>query len=214
MRFPRILLLSVLFALPVLGALGFGAEPAPVALPPVAVGQGFQVPTTTGDVLKVVLVPSAEAGKFVAVFVFKDAAGQPTAVTGTVAVVLGLNGPLPSPGPLPQPDLTGLAKLSRDWAAELVPKDGRAADAAKLAQSFDSVAVKIAAGVLKTADEVAEATTEANRAALGERRDAWVSWGRRLAEYLVAEAKAERLKTPEDHQQAWGEIAKGLRAVQ
>lgn len=133
------------------------------------------------------------------------------AVRGT-----GPSPPDPQPPPRPDPDLPegryGLAKVVYELAVQHVPQQSRSA-AQPLAQNYRGVAAQIAAGTLSGAAAILKATTEQNRDAVGEHRDAWQAFFRALAVPLQEHSNAGRLRTNEDFQTAWGEIAIGLEAV-
>jgi len=122
--------------------------------------------------------------------------------------------PTPPPPPIPpQPDPLGpFSVLVRDWCVTLVPIEGRAAEAAALADSFRAMAAKIAAGVVVEPVEIVAQTYAANQAAVPN-YTRWATFGRKLADQLNAEAKAGTLKTPEQYARAWRLIAAGLEAV-
>lgn len=169
----------------------------------------FVVPATEG-VSQAIFRFVDEFGRFHGVYATVGPDGTLTLKTCYLVVGDSVSPPTPPVPPAPDP-LTGLAKLVHDWAATL-PDDAKA-KAPALAASFESIASQMAAGTLKFADEIIKATAEANRTALGDKRDNWVVWAQQLQKHLNAESQAGRLKTVEEHRAAWLDIAKGLRAV-
>lgn len=84
-------------------------------------------------------------------------------------------------------------------------------DAAKLAESFESIAAQVAAGVLQTANDITAATAEANRQALGESLPEWLPVLRELQTAMKNLAAEGKLATPDQHRDLWVDIAQGLR---
>lgn len=83
-------------------------------------------------------------------------------------------------------------------------------EALLLAQSFESVAATIAAGVNTTPQEIVEATAVANRQALGPAIDSWQPVLQQLQTLLRTKAENGSLVTAEQHANVWREIATGL----
>lgn len=111
---------------------------------------------------------------------------------------------LPSPSPLvPEP-----TRLAREWLA-LVPVQARAR-AGALAAAFRAVAVEIEAGKLKDPAAIIQASTERNRAALEDDRNAWLPWFEKLRDYMNGLVEKGGLKTPGEHARLFREIADGL----
>jgi hypothetical protein len=126
-------------------------------------------------------------------------------------------GPSPSPEPNPSPPRPvpdgrfGLAAKAAEWAKE-VPQPARG-KAAALAGSFRAVAAAIAAGTITSAEAIIQRTRESNVAALAEQRAAWSGWLETLRQELNGLAKSGRLKSLEDHAEAWRELATGLESI-
>lgn len=169
----------------------------------------FVVPATEGASQAIFRFVD-EFGRFQGVYATVGTDGTLTLKTCYLVVGDSVDPPTPPVPPTPDP-LTGLAKLAHDWAATL--PDAAKMKAPALAASFEGIASQMAAGTLKFADEIIKSTAEANRAALGDKRENWVVWAQKLQAHLNAESAAGRLKTVDEHRTAWLEIAKGLRAV-
>lgn len=112
--------------------------------------------------------------------------------------------PGPTPVPVPVPTKT-LADLVDGWADAVSGTNKDERD--RLANSFESVAAQIAAGVLKDPDAVIAATKASNGAALATRLASWASFSAELGKHLNALAAKGEL----DHAVLWREIAEGLR---
>ncbi len=135
----------------------------------------------------------------------------------SLSAVVKVEGDAPVPPP-PPPDppspLTGLSKLVYDWALTETPQAKRVVYASALSRSYDGMAAKIAAGAVKTPQDIIDQTTAANRAAIGEAgRTAWLPFFQQLRVHCNTASKAGLLVTPEHHAAAWRQIAKGLEAV-
>jgi hypothetical protein len=118
------------------------------------------------------------------------------------------------PGPDEYPNISKpnanaeLDKWVAYWCAvNKRPKDG----ADRLAGSFESIAAQIAAGVLQTANDIIQASAEANRNALGDSLLDWVPVLRELQTIMRTLAEQGKLSNPSQHQAVWEMIAKGLR---
>lgn len=116
------------------------------------------------------------------------------------------------PPPPPPPPLSPLAKQTRDWATTLVPTEARL-KCESVAQSLDAISSRMAAGTLTDPAKIIAATRDANQAAVGEMRGVWLPFFEEVRKYLNAEAAAGRLKTLEQHQAVWKDVAAGLRAA-
>lgn len=79
----------------------------------------------------------------------------------------------------------------------------------KLAESFEAIAARKAD--LHDPVDWIKATAESNRAALGDRLDAWRPVLDKIGSELVKRAENGTLMTPEEHEKAWLEVAEGLR---
>lgn len=111
--------------------------------------------------------------------------------------------PIP-PSPLvPEP-----TRLAREWLALAAPQ--ARSRAAALAQAFREIAAEIESGKLKDPAAIIQASTERNRAALGEDRNAWLPWFEKLREYMNTLADKGGLKTAADHAVFFRQIADGL----
>jgi len=144
---------------------------------------------------------SPEAGSWTFVLAASD--GQELVQT-THAVTV--SGPSP-PGPIPPPGPDSLAQRVRGWRARVTSATA-AAEAERLAYSFESIAAQIAAGALKTPEAVIQATMIGNQGALGPAIDAW----RPFFESLRAELNRREEAGPLDYAALWREIAGGLRS--
>ena len=125
-------------------------------------------------------------------------------------------GPEPTPPEPPEPDLPegrfGLARLTYQLARQHVP-DGSRAVADALAENYRGIAARIAAGTLSEPVEILAETTAGNRRAVGDDAKAWMPFFQQLAARMRELDQGGELKSPEDFQQAWAEIATGLDAV-
>lgn len=117
-------------------------------------------------------------------------------------------GPGPGPGPEPGPDAPELTRLASQWL-ELVDINARALRN-DLAAAFRRTANRIDAGELRTPAEIIQASSEANRQAVGDQRNDWLPWFERLREQLNGLAADGQLETPADHARAFRELADGL----
>jgi hypothetical protein len=114
-------------------------------------------------------------------------------------------------------NLSGLAKDTRDWATQLVPADGRAAEAKRLAAGYRSVGERAAKGEFSSLIEVQQAQAIENRKALGipledtqtGKASRWYPVILKWAEYLKSHPPADaKAMSPIS-----ADIAKGLEAV-
>lgn len=127
----------------------------------------------------------------------------------------GPNPPGPNPEPLP-PGRFGLAAWSRDTASTTLTAltaTQRVESAKLLAGSFEGIASAIAAGTIRSLDDVNTKTQVSNRAALGAYQSSWMAWATQLNAKIAALDDAGQIKTTDDAREAWLEIATGLRAV-
>jgi hypothetical protein len=86
----------------------------------------------------------------------------------------------------------------------------RNSDASLLADSFESIASSIAAGVYKDYNSILTATRNANRLAISSKNE-WAPWFAKLASKLEASFSDGSIKTQDQVQLAWREIAYGLK---
>jgi hypothetical protein len=175
----------------------------------IALGVPFEVPLKDGTKAQAAILQGPNQAIYV------------VAANGSLRTwqLVPLVAPPPNPTPEPTPDpLSGLALLVNQWAGESVPSAGRAAIAARLADTFRNEAAKIGKDLAyKAPADIAKlvaATKDANTIVLGTERDKWAAWLEKLRVYLNAEASAGRLTTIEQHKDAWLAIEKGLRKVQ
>ncbi len=123
--------------------------------------------------------------------------------------------PDPDPEPEPDPDppepLPELSQFVYDSYLDDVRVRHRGEYAEKISAVFGSIASRIAAGVLRTPEEIIEITAKENKKAVGfrSRRD-FMPWFENLADYLNEWAKDGKLSTPDDYALAWEDIAIGL----
>jgi len=82
----------------------------------------------------------------------------------------------------------------------------------KLAASFESIAATISAGVNTTPEAIIQATSDANRNALGDSLESWKPVLLELQTKFQKLAEEGKLTTAEQHAQTWREVAAGLRA--
>ncbi|MGB9619091.1 MAG: hypothetical protein ACPL7K_01610 [Armatimonadota bacterium] len=115
----------------------------------------------------------------------------------------------PGPGPAPpRPEIPEAERLAREWLS-LVQEPARSR-AGALAAAFRNVAERIEKGDLTDATAIIEASTQANREALGADRNAWLPWFEKLRSYMNTLAESGKLKTVEEHAKLFREIANGL----
>lgn len=125
-------------------------------------------------------------------------------VTGGGPVPPGPSPPGPQPGPPPSPfaELTSIAKATAPEASK-----------ADVRINFRTVATKVAAGTIRDWPSLVSETSAANRASIGDAKDAGHPWNKFFMEIgakLDEHKKAGRLETPQSWQQAWMAIADGL----
>lgn len=94
---------------------------------------------------------------------------------------------------------------------ETIQSTEKKTEALLLAQSFNSVASIMATDNLVTPKQIAEATKESNRLALGENLTKWNSFRDALAFELKAMLDGGKLSTPAEHIVVWKQIAEGLK---
>jgi len=117
----------------------------------------------------------------------------------------------PAPGPQPpapeplDPSAPLDVKLAH-WLAEM---DANKNDCERLAQSFESVAAQIRAGVIPI-DKISAATKESSHTALGHHTEVWTPFMAHLKAVMVAASKAGKLQTVEQYDNLWMEISRGL----
>lgn len=109
------------------------------------------------------------------------------------------------------PGITGLAKQSYDWTIA-VNVASKKADAAKLAASFTAVAAQIQNGSLRDVSAILNATKESNDRAITT-REQWLPWFTRMSEHLQKSFSNGSIKTLQQFNTAWLEIAKGLQTA-
>lgn len=138
------------------------------------------------------------------------------AYENTVDVVIHnirVGNPVPKPGDYPvviKPEAgAAFSEWLPYWCSLTVRTE---AETRKLADSFDSVAATISAGVYTTPEEIIKATSEANRQALGDSLESWKMVLLSLQNEFKARANAGTLASPEQHADMWREVAVGLRA--
>jgi len=140
------------------------------------------------------------------------------AFKGTVDVathVITIQGqePLPPDDNKPTPEVpepeegSSLDTWVTYWCASLqLPKH----EARQLAESFESVAAMISADVGLKPQDIIEATSKANRAALGDSIDQWVPLLQQLQGALQKQAEEGNLVTVDQHTEVWRLVATGL----
>jgi hypothetical protein len=135
------------------------------------------------------------------------------AYNGSVDVathIVTVGGGVPYVPDVSKPDaVAGVDKWAVYWCStNELPSD----EAERLADSFEAVSAQIAAGVLQKADEIIAATAAANRKALGDSLPEWMPVLRELQAVMQEKAEQGELATPDQHQDLWKEIARGLRS--
>lgn len=147
-------------------------------------------------------------------FIVACAAGDSVDVKKHIVRILGISPPPPidpidpiKPNPIHITSELGKKVIS--WC-EKVQSPTRSAEARQLASGFESVASQIDAGILTSAYEIIQSTTDANKGALGDRLQVWIPFLRGLQAELEQRADNGTLVSPAQHSVAWKEIAKGL----
>ncbi len=163
---------------------------------------------------KAVVFSSPSAGRFFVVLIVVQVSedGAVSRATTRHIVQVGDNGPGPKP---PDPDptpLTGMAKVAYDTAIAKVAAGSRV-NARKSAAAFRAVASMIAAGTIKSAQEVIRETSAQRKTQLGADADNWNDWATEIGAKLNDLSKDGSLKTLDDHATVWLQIAQGLEAV-
>jgi len=153
---------------------------------------------------------SGVPGEFM--FIVACAVNDSVDVKRHIVRVIGVTPPPPQPPvpPTPPGPETALSKQVGTWCAK-IQSPSRSGDAVKLAGAFEGVAAQIDAGTLTQPYDIITATTEANRASLGDQLQAWIPFLRSLQAELEQRADDGLLVTPVQHSAVWKEIAKGLR---
>lgn len=156
------------------------------------------------------------------VFTEKDPEGKITeiaqrTVTKIKAVQITGGTGTPPVNPGPGNGLTGLAKSAHDWVAMVNASPTYTAvavkaDAAKLAASFRSIADKIQNGQITDVSTILAQTKASNDAAIAN-RDAWLPWFTQMSQYLQQAYGNNTIKTMQQFEQAWRDIATGLDAA-
>ena len=109
-------------------------------------------------------------------------------------------------GPPEAPVSDSLAEWIPVWLwSAFLPED----ECEALADSFETLANR---ADLQEPRDWSRATAEANRAALGDRIDAWKPILNKVGAALQKLAETGALTTPEDHRKVWLDIAAGLRS--
>lgn len=117
----------------------------------------------------------------------------------------------PAPGPqppAPEP-LDPSAPFAEKLAYWLTDMEANKNDCERLAQSFESVAAQIRAGVIPL-DKISAATRESSRTALGHRAEVWGPFMASLKAVMITSSKAGQLETVEQYDHLWLEISKAL----
>lgn len=160
------------------------------------------------------IIWQGDAGEYAAVFFPPGDTVQPLVQKVTLGTIIPPLPPTPPtpPTPPPGPPLSALAAQTRDWVITLVPPTA-AIRCELVAQSFSAISSQMAAGTLAEPAKIIAATRDANQAAVGELRDAWLPFFQKVRKYLNAESAAGRLATLAQHQAVWNDLAAGLRAA-
>lgn len=173
---------------------------------------------TWPDTTRVVLSSGTKTQTYVVIltasYVFLDGENviQKTAQAITMVQVGEGNSGIPT-----SPNLTGLAKSSYEWTSTVIRAGAYddtkvKADAKKLADAFLKTADRIKTGELADANAIIAATKAENDASI-ENRNEWLPWFTRMSEALRQGYSDQTIKTPEQFQAAWREIARGLQAA-
>lgn len=160
----------------------------------------FQAPGADGPAQVVAMPPAVDGAQYLVV----------TTPSGTTIYRLTPVG-APGPGPGPAP-LVGLAKEVHDLAVANVAPERRV-DSPGLAANYTAIAAQIAAGTLKTGEDVQRAAKEANQKTLGDKAAAWQTFFAALAGRFQTLEAESKLATPDQIRAAMLEVAAGLGAV-
>ena len=123
---------------------------------------------------------------------------------GMLEKIVTVEGQAPTPGP---EGFSG--RLTRVF--DEVKSPDKKTEGTKLSETFKTVASMIAAGVLKTLDDVQTATFEMNKDALGANRELWSPVSAEISAEMQKRAENGTLSTLQEHQAAWREVAEILR---
>ena len=158
---------------------------------------------------------SPSSGRFfvtlIGVSVDADGAIEKTVARHVVTIGDGTPTPNPDNPPEPEPQLEGIAKTAHDLVDDVVPGDSRKHHK-KTAAAFRNVSSMIAAGAIKTADDVIAETATQTKAQLSSAHEDWRAWGNAIGDELNTLASAGKLKTMAQYSATYLEIADGLEA--
>lgn len=110
--------------------------------------------------------------------------------------------------------LSGLSRLAYEWTNDVIKTDTYdrqqwTTDAAKLAESFKTIAGEIQSGALTDVGAILKRTKDNNNATM-DNHDQWLPWFTKMTDHLQASFNNGTIKTVEDYNKAWLEIANGL----
>lgn len=173
---------------------------------------------TWPDTTRVVLSSGTKSGSYVVIltasYVFLDGENvvQKTAQAITMVQVGEATATLPA-----DPGLTGTAKAAYDWTSTVLRTneytDAKVkADAKKLSEVFLKVADRVKKGELSDVNAIIAATKAENDAAI-ENRNEWLPWFTRMSDALRRGYADNSIKTVEQYEATWREIARGLAAA-
>lgn len=133
-------------------------------------------------------------------------------VTTLVIKIEGSDPVTPTPVEIPTVAKPADGASLLEWIPYWCSRSERSkAETLKLAQSFESVAAQISAGVLTDITEIVNTTSKANREALAGSVVDWLPVLQNIQNELKNRAETGVLATAEQHASTWREIAQGLR---
>ncbi len=173
---------------------------------------------TWPDTTRVVLSSGTKSGNYVVIltasYVFLEGENvvQRTAQAITMVQVGEVVANLP-----PDPGLTGTAKAAFDWTSTVLRTneytDAKVkADSKKLSEVFLRVADRVKKGELTDVNAIITATKAENDTAI-ENRNEWLPWFTRMSDTLRRGYADNSIKTVEQYEATWREIARGLAAA-
>lgn len=137
-----------------------------------------------------------------------------TAINGTVdvsRVIIRIEAADPPPTPPePEPLPSGLDALVQGWMAS-VESPNKRDETMLLAQNFSSTSAMVAAGVIKSTEDLIKATAKTNKDTLGANLVQWKPFLEGLRLHLNQLAKDGGLNSVQDNAKLWREIAAAMK---
>lgn len=169
------------------------------------------------NTLKIINAPQGEIYVTVNVDIVDFVAKKRTIETYTTKINVGVPDPVPSPPdpvpppPDPVPEKFGFITLAK----QNIPQGGSKAKAPALADNFEAIAAKIAAGAITTPDQANAELRIKNQETLpvGQVRTDWTPFFQAWAVKAKTLNDSGKMTTVEDYKDAYNETAAGLRAL-